>query len=74
MGVRTNILAIVPTPTGIASAEKFGADYAGNLEIAARSLEDVIVLLQYLVNDPLNGVSAETSNVTALNTAITALS
>jgi hypothetical protein len=74
MGVRTNLLAIVPTPTGLASAEKFGTDYAGNLEVSARALEGVINLLTYLVNDPLSGVSAEASNITAINTAITALS
>jgi hypothetical protein len=74
MGVRTNLLAIVPTANGLASAEKFGADYAGNLEIAARSLESVIVLLNYLINDPLSGVSSESSNITALTTAVTALS
>ena len=74
MGVRTNLLAIVPTPTGLASAEKFGADYAGNLEVAARNLEQTINLLNYLINDPLSGVSAEASNITALTTAVTALS
>jgi hypothetical protein len=74
MGVRTNLLAIVPTANGLASAEKFGADYAGLLEITERALEGVIVNLQYLVNDPLSGVSSESSNITALNTAITALS
>lgn len=73
MGVKANLVGITPTVNGLASGEKFGCDYAGLLEICERKLEEVSVILTYLVNDPLSGVSSESSNISTINTAITAI-
>ena len=73
MGVRANINGVTPTASGKTAASAAGADYPGLLAEAALHLTEAINILTYLVNDPLSGVSAESSNISTINSAITAL-
>jgi hypothetical protein len=74
MGVKTSLAAITPSANGKAAVTAAGSNYTDLLAEAQLKCQEAIVILNYLVNDPLNGVSSESSNITAINAQITALS
>lgn len=68
MGVRTNILAIVPLSSETATCSTSGCDLAGNLNFAAEACADAVKVLNAIADFLPSG-----SNLTAVQTAITAL-
>jgi hypothetical protein len=68
MGVRTNLLAITPLNTEIQAAFTNGQDVQGVLSFAAQTVADAIEQLEAIADFMPSG-----SNLTAIQTAITAL-
>ncbi len=69
MGVRTNLLAITPLTSEISTCQTSGCDLPGNLNFAAEACADAVKTLNAIADFLPAG-----SNLTAVQTAITALS
>jgi hypothetical protein len=69
MGVRTNLLAITPLSAETATCAQNGQDLPGMLNFAAEKVADAIQVLNAIADFLPSG-----SNLTAINSAITALS
>jgi hypothetical protein len=68
MGVRTNLLAITPLAAETAACAADGQDLPGMLNFGAEKVADAIQVLNAIADFLPAG-----SNLTAINTAITAL-
>lgn len=68
MGVRTNILAITPLPAEVQAAFTNGQDVQGMINLAAQKVADAIEVISAIEDFMPAG-----SNLTALQTAVTAL-
>ena len=72
MGVKTSLANLVITSTGKTNSATAGADIAGILALCELKCQEASNLLTYLVNDVLTD-SADSSNVSTINTQITNL-
>lgn len=68
MGVRTNLLALTPLAAETATCAQNGQDLPGMLNFSAEKVADAIQVLNAIADFLPAG-----SNLTAINTAITAL-
>jgi len=72
MGVRTTLLGVTLTAGDITQAETLGTDIKGCMALAELKCQEVIVLLNYLVNDVLTP-AGDTANASTLTAQVTAL-
>jgi len=74
MGVKANLTAITFTTGGKNQAEIAACDLPGIMLEVELAIAECITKLTYLVNDVLTPSGTESSNITTVNTAISALS
>lgn len=72
MGIKTALAGITLTAGDITQAETIGTDAKGEMLNAQLKCQELTVLLNYLITDVLTP-AGDSSNVTTLNTQITAL-
>ena len=74
MGVKTNLTGITFTTTGKNTAVAAGVDLAGMIAECNLGINEILAKLNYLVTDVLTPSGTETSNISTINSQITALS
>ena len=74
MGVKTNLAAITFTGTGLTKATAVGVDMVDMMAGINLGIAEIQAKLNFLIADVLTPAGTEGSNITTINTALTALS
>jgi len=74
MGVKTAVAGITFTTGGKNAAAALGLDLADYVLGMQRQCQELTAQMNFLINDVLTPAGTEASNITTMNTQITALS
>ena len=74
MGVKANLAAITFTATGLTKATAVGVDMVDMIAGINLGIAEIQAKLNFLINDVLTPAGTESSNITTINTQLTALS